>query len=66
MGEVWHPKDSKILREWLDTIILEASDDLSDWESKFVSNMEERLTLGFKLTQVQEEKLEQIYAAKTK
>lgn len=66
MAEVWRPKDPTILREWVDTIMLEASDALSDWETTFVTNMDERLTLRLQLTQTQEEKLEQIYAAKTK
>ncbi len=65
MAIAWHPQNPDVLREWVKTILLECSDTLSDWESRFVTDMEARLDRGSILTQSQEEKLEQIYAEKT-
>jgi hypothetical protein len=65
MAEMWKPKDPTLLRSWLDAILDEASDELNDWETKFISDMEKRLDLNLRLSQAQEEKLEQIYAGKT-
>jgi hypothetical protein len=65
MAEMWKPKDQDLLRNWVEAILMEASDDLNDWEKNFISDMENRLDRGQRLTQLQEEKLEQIYAAKT-
>ncbi len=65
MPEVWKPKDPKLLRSWLDAILLEASDDLNDWEKNFIDDMEKRMDMNRPLTELQEKKLEQIYAAKT-
>lgn len=65
MAEVWKPKDTNTLRSWLQAILIEASDELTDWETKFISSIEERLDKGFRLTQAQEENLERIYAEKT-
>lgn len=65
MSEMWKPKDPELLKSWVKAIMEEASDELTDWESRFVSDMEIRLTRGYVLTQSQEDKLEQIYAEKT-
>lgn len=65
MSRVWRPQNPDVLKEWVETIMNEASDSLSDWESRFVEDMEKRLQRGNILTQSQEEKLEQIYADKT-
>lgn len=65
MAEMWKPKDPNLLRSWLDAILMEASDKLNDWETKFISDMEDIMDVGRRLSQSQEEKLEQIYAAKT-
>jgi hypothetical protein len=66
MAKVWEPRDPTVLRDWVEAVLKEASDDLNDWETKFISNMEDLLDRGLRLTQNQEEKLEAIYAAKTK
>lgn len=65
MAPVWKPRDTKILRDWIQTILFEASDVLTEWEVKFLNDMENIMDLGGRLSQGQEEKLEQIYAAKT-
>lgn len=65
MAEVWKSKDVDTLRNWLQTILLEASDKLTDWEMRFITDMEHRLDVGSQLTQYQQEKLEEIYAEYT-
>lgn len=65
MAKIWEPRLPEILRYWVDTILMEASDNLNDWETNFINNIEKQLDLGIKLTQSQEDKLESIYAEKT-
>lgn len=65
MSEKWNPLNPEVLKSWIDAILNEASDDLSDWESKFIVDVEMRLARGSQLTQSQEQKLEEIYADKT-
>lgn len=65
MAEIWKPKDPQLLKSWVDAILVEASDKLNDWETKFIVDIQMRLDLGARLTQAQEDKLEQIYADKT-
>jgi len=62
MSKLWHPQDRDVINHWLNTILDEASDDLNEWETKFISDMQIKLVNGWTWTQAQEEKLEQIYA----
>jgi hypothetical protein len=66
MSEIWKPKDHKLLQEWIDAILEEASDELSDWENSFMASIQRRLDRTGELSQSQEDTLERIYAAKTK
>lgn len=66
MPEIWNPQPIEVLKDWVDTIIQEASDELNDWESKFVDDMLIRIYSGKQLTENQQNKLEQIYTEKTK
>jgi hypothetical protein len=66
MAKMWTPKPIDLLLSWVEAIIEEASDELSDWESTFVTDIEARLRQGRSLTERQEEILERIYAEKTK
>lgn len=66
MAEMWRSKSTEVLKDWVQTIIDEASDDLNAWELKFISDMETKLANGWFITQAQQEKLESIYAEKTK
>jgi hypothetical protein len=65
MPPIWQPRDNDTLKAWIDTILNEAEDRLSDWERKFIADMEPRIAAKRPLTQGQEEKLEQIYAEYT-
>lgn len=65
MAQIWKPQTNEVHRHWVDTILKEASDKLSDWETKFIDDIDRKVTLGLQLTQAQEEKLESIYAEKT-
>ena len=65
MAKMWEPQPNEVLRSWVDAIIDEASDQLNDWETKFVDDMRIRIYNGWPLTETQEKKLESIYAEKT-
>ena len=65
MPPLWKPQPFEVLQNWIVTIIEEASDTLTDWETKFVDDMRIRVGNKWPLTQTQEEKLESIYAEKT-
>lgn len=65
MPPVWRPKDNDTLKIWVNTILDEASDRLTPWETKFMDDMLHRVSMKQPLTQGQEEKLEQIYAEYT-
>jgi hypothetical protein len=65
MAPIWKPQPFEVLNHWLDAILSEASDELNDWETKFVDDMMIRVANKWALSQTQEEKLEQIYAKYT-
>lgn len=65
MAKIWQPQPFEVLQAWVDAIIEEASDELNDWESRFIDDMGIRIANRWALSQAQEEKLESIYAAKT-
>ncbi len=65
MPPIWQPRNNDTLKHWVETILSEAEDRLTDWERKFIADMESRVTNKRPLTQGQEEKLEQIYAEYT-
>lgn len=66
MGKIWQPRDPEILKTWHQTILDEASDDLTDWESNFIESIGNSLSRGWTLSERQEQILERIYAEKTK
>lgn len=66
MALAWKPQPREVIKSWIDAIITEASDDLTAWELKFISDIEIKVDNGWMLTQKQEEILERIYAEKTK
>lgn len=66
MAKIWEPQPTVVLLNWINTILEEASDELNDWETKFIEDMHVRVLNGWKLTQTQEQKLESIYADKTR
>ena len=65
MAKIWQPQPFEILQSWLDAIIDEASDKLSNWETGFIENISDRVAHKWPLTQRQEEILEKIYSEKT-
>jgi hypothetical protein len=65
MAPIWKPQSFEVLNHWLDAILSEASDELDDWETRFVDDMMIRVANKWALSQTQEEKLEQIYAKYT-
>jgi hypothetical protein len=65
MPRIWQQQSWEVLQSWIDAIIEEASDELNDWETKFIEDMAIRVANKWSLTQRQEEILERIYADKT-
>lgn len=65
MAEIWKPQPIEVYKSWVNDIIEEAEDELSDWESSFIDNISNRLSAGYNLTEAQATKLESIYAEKT-
>lgn len=65
MSKIWEPQDKLVYQNWIDTIICEASDELNDWEIKFIESLRIRLLTGKNLTEGQASKLESIYTDKT-
>jgi len=65
MAEIWRPQEIKVYQSWIESIVDEASDELSDWESSFLSDIQMRLDKGYNLTENQAKKLESIYTDKT-
>lgn len=66
MAEIWKPLTIETYQSWIDALINESTDDLNDWEIKFIHSLEFKLNAGWQLTQAQAEILERIYAEKTK
>lgn len=66
MAEIFKPKAPQVYKDWVKTILEEASDTLSDWESNFIDSIETQLTRGYTLSEKQDEILDKIYAEKTK
>jgi hypothetical protein len=66
MAEMWKPLEIDTYKHWVAAILQEASNELTDWESDFVQNMENWLDAGKQLTQRQAQVLERIYAENTK
>ena len=65
MAEMWHPQTIEVYRSWVDAVIDEATDRLSDWELNFINDIDDRLSGLRQLTQKQAEVLENIYAKYT-
>lgn len=66
MAKMWQPQSSEVLQSWIDALVNEASDELTDWENSFLDSIRGHLNLRGTLTQRQEEILERIYTEKTK
>lgn len=66
MSKIWQPKPNETLQYWLDTILDEAVDDLTEWEANFIDSVGIRITRKLNLSEKQEQILESIYAEKTK
>ena len=58
MPLIWKPRDKKILQHWIDVIVADPSDEVNDWESSFIDNIQATLRYGI-LTEKQEDKLKE-------
>lgn len=65
MSIPFKPQSIEVYQSWIDAILMEASDELTVWESNFVVSIQTWL-LSHNLSELQANTLERIYAAKTK
>ncbi len=65
MAKIWEPQPKEVLLNWIETILTEASDNLSPWETDFILSIQEQLNYKNHLSEEQEGKLEEIYVEKT-
>ena len=65
MAEIWKPQSLDVYRSWINDIVLQASDNLSDWENSFIANITMQLDNMHTLTEAQAETLEKIYVKHT-
>lgn len=66
MAEIWKPQDKEVYHSWVNAILDEAQDELSDWENTFVDSIADQLIAGRNLSEKQANILERIYSEKTK
>lgn len=66
MAQIWRPQPFEVLKHWVDTILDEASDDLTEWETNFISDIQIKILNKWPLTESQQDRLECIYADKTR
>lgn len=66
MPLMWRPYDESTYRMWLDAIVDEASDELTDWESKFINDMRVQIDFNANFSRAQSDQIERIYAKYTK
>lgn len=66
MSKIWHPQDIGVYKEWVNSIVVESEESLTEWELNFINSIEGQLSQGRILSQKQAEILERIYAEKTK
>jgi hypothetical protein len=64
MAEVWHMEDPIIIQHWLFQVLYH-SKDLTDWERKFLVDIDKQFHRTGRLSQKQQEIVERIYAEKT-
>ena len=57
--------DPKTLQYWIDTILNEAEERLTDWERNFLESIQSQLNLRGSLSNRQIDVLERIYSEKT-
>jgi len=62
----WKPQSNETHKQWMNAIINEATDELNDWETKFIESLSAKVYNKESLSEGQEKKLEQIYARYTK
>lgn len=65
MPAIWKPQPKEVLISWIEAIVDEASEKLSEWETNFVNSCYDQLQYKSSLSEKQEKILEKIYAEKT-
>lgn len=65
VAPIWKSKEQHIYQGWIDAILTEASDELTEWETNFVSSLQDQLLKKGRLSEAQEKILDRIYTEKT-
>lgn len=65
MAKIWEPQSIDVYMSWVDAIIDEAEEKLSDWENSFVVSIKNQLIMCRQLSEKQANILERIYTEKT-
>lgn len=66
MSKPFQPQSPEIYQSWINAIVIEASDSLTDWEGIFIQSVANQLERGRELSERQANILETIYTEKTK
>ena len=65
MPPIWKAQPKEVIQQWIDALLTEASDNLTDWEEQFIESCQKGLNKYGSLTEKMQDTLEKIYAEKT-
>lgn len=65
MSEIWKSQPIEVLQHWIESLEMEASERMTDWELNFVESVSNQLSMFGKLSQKQQEILERLYVKYT-
>lgn len=68
MAKIWKPHDRTVIFSWIDSLLdpSQLSEELTEWEQNFVESLKSQMAYKIHLSKEQEDKLEFIYAEKTR
>ncbi len=68
MAKVWEPHERSVIFAWIDSCLdpNQLSEPLTEWEQNFVESLRSQMAYKLHLSKEQEDKLEHIYAEKTR
>jgi hypothetical protein len=66
MAKLWQPQDISVYKSWVEAILDEASNKLSNWEVDFINSIASQLDNNRNLSEKQADIVERIYSERTK
>lgn len=66
MAKLWQPQDIEVYKSWVEAILDEASNKLSNWEVDFINSIASQLDNNRNLSEKQADIVERIYSERTK